>query len=138
MPAMSLAFRKGAFQLSLGVNALLFVTTLILALVYGGLTVALLVGVPSVLVPFWLYKTLGDQPLARISFGVSFMFFAALQIHLSHGFTEVHFGIFVLLAILIVFRDWWVIAVAASVIAVHHLLFMYLQSSGAPNREYRI
>ncbi|OYW90277.1 MAG: hypothetical protein B7Z18_11665 [Alishewanella sp. 32-51-5] len=55
------------------------------------------------------------------------MFFAALQIHQSFGMEEMHFGIFVYMAILFAFRDQWVIITAAVVIAVHHLLFMWLQ-----------
>ena len=44
--------------------------------------------------------------------------------------TELHFGIFVLLAVLLCYRDWSVILVAARVIAVHHLSFNYLQQWG--------
>ncbi|MBU1312343.1 MAG: methyl-accepting chemotaxis protein [Gammaproteobacteria bacterium] len=44
---------------------------------------------------------------------------------------EMHFTIFVLLAVLIAFRDYIVIIAAAITIAVHHLLFMYLQMQNA-------
>ncbi|MCC5855453.1 MAG: methyl-accepting chemotaxis protein [Idiomarina sp.] len=127
----SLAFRRSAFRIAAIVNLFLFVVALALAPWYGTWWPALLVGLPALIVPWWFYQTVGDHPLARISYGVSFMLFAALHIHQSMGFTEIHFGIFVLLAILIAFRDAWVIVVAAATIAVHHLLFMYLQASGA-------
>jgi methyl-accepting chemotaxis protein len=58
------------------------------------------------------------------------MIFTALHIHQTAGMTEVHFGIFVLLAFLLCYRDWSVIVVAATVIAVHHLSFNYLQDLG--------
>src|SRR5688572_9525695 len=44
--------------------------------------------------------------------------------------TELHFGIFVLLAFLLCYRDWTVSMVAAAVIAAHHLSFNYLQEWG--------
>jgi len=58
------------------------------------------------------------------------MVFAGLHIHQAAGTTELHFGIFVLLAFLLVYRDWRVIVVAAAVIAVHHLSFNFLQELG--------
>lgn len=131
MATLQLRFREQAFQIALAVNVVLFVVALVLAAVFGSWLAALLVGLPALLVPYFLYQTLGDHLLARVSYGVSFMFFAALHIHQSFGLTEMHFGIFVLLAILFAFRDQWVIIVAAAVIAVHHLLFMYLQQQGA-------
>ena len=58
------------------------------------------------------------------------MVFAGLHIHQAAGTSELHFGIFVLLAFLLVYRSWFVIVVAAAVIAVHHLSFNYLQQWG--------
>lgn len=131
MQALPLRFRQQAFQIVTVVNTLLFVIAIVLAAIYGSWFAALMVGLPSVVIPVLLYRMLGDHLLARVSFGVSFMFFSALHIHQSFGLTEVHFGIFVLLAILFAFRDQWVIIVAAAVIAVHHLLFMWLQQQNA-------
>ncbi|MDP4529229.1 methyl-accepting chemotaxis protein [Alkalimonas delamerensis] len=125
-------FRQQAFQIALYVNCGLLVLAFLLAFLHNTWLLALLIGVPAVAIPFWLQQSLGDHPLARISYGISFMLFSALHIQQSMGMTEVHFGIFVLLAVLIAFRDWLVILVAAGVIAVHHLLFMWLQSSGQP------
>ncbi|MCO4320196.1 methyl-accepting chemotaxis protein [Aliidiomarina quisquiliarum] len=125
-------FRTIAFRIGNLINLLLLLVAFGLASMYSTWGLAFFIGLPAALVPLWLYKTLGDHVLARVSYGVSFMLLAALHIHQSMGFTEVHFGIFVLLAILISFRDWVVIVVAAATIAVHHLLFMYLQQNGAP------
>ncbi|KQZ28127.1 hypothetical protein ASD58_11845 [Duganella sp. Root1480D1] len=43
---------------------------------------------------------------------------------------ELHFGIFVLLALLKVYQDWRVIVAAAAFAAVHHLSFNFLQQAG--------
>lgn len=120
-------FRVQAFKLMSGINLALFVLALALAGWHSSWLPALLIGLPTAILPLLFYRMLGDHLLARISFGVSFMFFAALHIHQAAGMLEMHFGIFVLLAILISFRDYLVILAAAATIAVHHLLFMYLQ-----------
>jgi methyl-accepting chemotaxis protein len=60
------------------------------------------------------------------------MGFAALLIHQMRGMIEMHFGIFVLLAFLLFYRDWLCLVVAAAVIAVHYLGFYLLQCQGVP------
>ncbi|MCC5880972.1 MAG: methyl-accepting chemotaxis protein [Idiomarina sp.] len=124
-------FRAQAFRIGNAINVLLFLVALLLASWHQTWGAALLIGIPALLVPFALLKLLDDHQISRAAYGVSFMLFSALHIHQGMGMTEIHFGIFVLLAILIAFRDYLVIVVAAAVIAVHHLLFMYLQSNGA-------
>ena len=131
MTSFQLAFRAQAFFIANLVNLALLILSLLLATLHQSWWPALLVGIPSALVPYLLYRSFGDQLLPRLSYGVSFMFFSALHIHQSMGKTELHFGIFVLLAVLIAFRCWKVILAAAVTIAVHHLLFMYLQFGGA-------
>lgn len=125
------AFRPFAYRIGNGVNSGLLILTFILAAIHSNWVAALLIGIPALIMPWLLYRMSGDTLLARISFGISFMAFTALHIHLSMGTIELHFGIFVLLAILIAFRDWVVILCAAAFIAVHHILFMLLQNSGA-------
>jgi methyl-accepting chemotaxis protein len=58
------------------------------------------------------------------------MGFSALQIHLLQGMEEMHFGVFVLLAFLVYYRDWLPILVGAAVIAIHHVGFYAAQSIG--------
>jgi len=58
------------------------------------------------------------------------MSFVALHIDLARGMTELHFGVFVTLALLLVYLDWRPIVFAAAVIAVHHVLFDRLQAAG--------
>jgi methyl-accepting chemotaxis protein len=54
----------------------------------------------------------------------------ALQIQLGRGMIEFHFGVFVTLALLLVYLDWRPIVFAAALFAVHHVLFDRLQAAG--------
>ena len=56
--------------------------------------------------------------------------FVALHIQLSRGMLEFHFGVFVVLAILLVYLDWTVIALGAALFAIHHIGFDRLQAAG--------
>ena len=91
------------------------------AVVIGGLTAATLTA---------LQQMIPGRRLLRCAMGAAFMVIAALQVNLAHGMIEIHFGIFVLLAFLVYYRDWLPIVVAAAVIAVHHLTFFALQQPG--------
>jgi len=53
-----------------------------------------------------------------------------LHIQLALGMVEFHFGVFVTLALLLVYRDWRVIVFAALLYAVHHVVFDRLQAAG--------
>ncbi len=93
---------------------------------------ALWIGLPAGAVPTALMFLLPAGRLTRSAMGAAFMILSALHIHQAHGMLEMHFGIFVLLAFLLFYRDWLPIIVAAGVIAVHHLAFNFLQESGYP------
>ena len=108
----------------------LFVMSLALSGMHDTLTWALVIGLPAVLIPTALIVTAGGSWLTRAVVAAALMVFVALHIHQAAGMTELHFGIFVLLAVLLCYRDWSVILVAAVVIAVHHLSFNYLQQWG--------
>ena len=54
----------------------------------------------------------------------------ALHIQLARGMIEFHFGVFVTLALLLVYRDWRIIVFGAGLYAVHHVLFDRLQAAG--------
>lgn len=119
-------------KLMLGVNAFLFVLALGLANWYGTWSEALTIGLPAVLAPGLMMYLLPGSRLARAANAMAFMIFSALHIHQAHGMIEMHFGIFVLLAFLLYYRDWLPVVVAAGVIAVHHLGFNFLQAWGYP------
>ena len=68
----------------------------------------------------------------RAFIAVGLVAYSALFVHQTHGMIEFHFHFFVVLAFLLVYRDWRVIIIGAAAIAVHHLAFMVLQGAGAP------
>ncbi len=109
----------------------LFGFSLILASWYDTWAEAIFIGLPAALIPTLLAKTQATSAATRISFGISLMIFSALNIQQAHGMLEIHFGIFVSLAMLLYFHDWRPVLAAAVTIAVHHLLFSYLQQSNA-------
>jgi methyl-accepting chemotaxis protein len=92
--------------------------------------VALAVGLPALGVPFALYRMAPGSLASRIAMACGFMVFSALLIQQSHGMVEAHFGIFVLLALLLYYRDWRPVVAASALIAVHHLAFNTMQASG--------
>ncbi len=119
-------------KIMVAVLAFLLVLSFALAGWYDTWSEAVVIGVPSLLVPAILFSLMGGLRITRIAVGAAFMIFSALLIHQAHGMIEMHFAIFVLLAFLLVYRDWLPIIVAAAVIAVHHLTFNYLQAWGYP------
>ncbi|MDH5654990.1 MAG: methyl-accepting chemotaxis protein [Spirochaetia bacterium] len=93
---------------------------------------SMFIGLPAAGIVTFLVLILPGNFLTRSVIAASFMIMSALQIHQAHGMIEVHFGIFVLLAFLLFYRDWSTVIIAALVIAVHHLSFNFLQEAGFP------
>ena len=121
-----------ADRLMMGILWGLFGIALVLSSMQDTLRWALLIGLPGAAIPSILLLLGGGSRVARASVGVAFMVFCGLHIHQALGRTEAHFGIFVLLAFLLCYRDWAIIVVAAATVALHHLSFNYLQALGFP------
>jgi methyl-accepting chemotaxis protein len=68
--------------------------------------------------------------LSRFVLTFVLMSFVILHIQLARGMIEFHFGVFVVLAFLLVYLDWRVIVFAAVQIALHHVAFDRLQAAG--------
>ena len=124
------ALYKQGDKIMVGVIWFLFVMSLGLSAWYGTMAEAIWIGLPSALLPTLLYFKLGGSLVSRLVNATSFMVFCALHIHQAHGMIEIHFGIFVLLAFLLFYRDWKPIVTAAAVIAAHHLSFNFMQAGG--------
>ena len=77
-----------------------------------------------------LYATAAGSLASRLGLAFVQMSFVALHIQLARGMTEFHFGVFVTLALLLVYLDWRPLVFGALVIAVHHVLFDRLQAAG--------
>ncbi len=119
-------------RIQLMVLVLLFLFSLLLANWHDTWGIAFLVGLPTLLIPAVLILTTAGTLASRLAVAVAYMVFAGLHIQQGQGMIELHFGIFGLLAFLLYYRDWLVIIVAALVIAIHHILFNYLQAQNLP------
>ena len=115
----------------LGVLWLCLLGALGLAAWHGTWLQAMLVGGGTVLLAHILYALIRGSLLFRCFVAAAFMVMSALHINQAQGTLEMHFSIFVLLAFLIIYRDWRPIVVATIVIAVHHLAFYVLQMQEA-------
>lgn len=114
-------------------------------LLYGvtTLTVAIVIGQPGLspsmsllwvagfslpgLAGFWL--TPGTR-LSRMLLAFSLTALVALQIQVSAGLREAHFGVFVTLALLMTYLDWRPIVLSAGLFAVQHIVIDRLQGMG--------
>jgi methyl-accepting chemotaxis protein len=122
---------KKANKIFSSVLALLMVETIALSFVYGTYLEMLFVGLPAALIPFWLMNSAPNATLTRHACAISAMIFSALHIHQMNGLIEVHFEIFILMAVLVIFRDWKVFISALLVVALHHVSFYFLQVGGS-------
>lgn len=107
----------------------LFVVGLVIAGFTDSWVITVMFGLPIIAVPMFLIKSYPDAQMTRIAVGVAVQLITALHIHQAYGMIEIHFQIFVLLAFLVFYRDWLVIAAATAVVAVHHILFFFLQTN---------
>jgi methyl-accepting chemotaxis protein len=94
------------------------------------LAAAFLIGLPTALIPTALIFFAPQALLTRMVVGAALMVFCAFNIHQAWGMVELHFGVFVLLSFLLFYQDWRVIVFSALIVAVHHVLFNYLQEWG--------
>jgi len=121
-----------ADQIMVAVLWLLWAVSLGFSFMYGTWALSLVFGSAISLLGTLMWRSAPASLATRLVMGVGFMVYAALLIHQAHGLVETHFGIFVLLAFLLYYRDWRPLVLAAAVIAVHHAGFYYLQMSGVP------
>lgn len=112
------------------ISALLVLTLLPLSHANLGLYREILYGLP-----FFLLSLLGTlafrgKPIDGYLQAAAFVGLTATQIHIGLGKPELHFGLFVLLAFLVPFKSPMLILFGATLVAVHHLAFYFLQISG--------
>ena len=115
----------------ISILALLFIESIGLAFVYGTFVEAFLIGLPALLVPYWMLTSAPNSTLTKHTCALATMIFSCLHIHQMNGLIEIHFEIFILMAILIIFSDWKLFITAVTLIAVHHLSFYFMQVSGS-------
>src|SRR5574343_52733 len=97
---------------------------------YDQLGLALAVGLPLCGVGALVVFSAPGQVATRLLLGATLMASVGLHIQLARGQYEAHFGVFVVLAFMLIYRDWRPVVAAAAVAAVHHVLFDRLQAAG--------
>jgi methyl-accepting chemotaxis protein len=107
------------------------VLVLALAPLHGTWRAALLAGVPIIALGWLVAWRWEGRPAARLGIATALLSISALIIHQTGGMIEMHFHIFAILAFLLLYRDWRVPVAGAVVVALHHVLFNYLQTHGA-------
>ena len=101
--------------------------TLLSSQTYGTYMYGFLSGGLLFLINLLLYQWYKGTELFRISVSASLMVFSIIFIQQQFGRIEVHFHVFIAMAILTVYKDALPIVIAAIVTIVHHILFNYLQ-----------
>lgn len=124
------AIRRRADRLLLMLAWILWAVCLLLGMVMGQVLTALLVASLLAGLATVSCLLLPGKLATRLLFAFILMAYSALLIQLGNGGTEYHFSVFVLLSALLAWRDWRPLVVGAGVIAVHHLVFNYLQQYG--------
>lgn len=109
--------------------AFVFMVTLVVGFIYDEIIFSLAVGMPALVMPFLIWRSSPGTLLSRLSMASAFVIQIAIQIQSSHGLIEMHFGVFVILAFLLAYRDWRPIVFAAALIAIHHLSCNFLQAA---------
>ncbi|MBD9368262.1 methyl-accepting chemotaxis protein [Xanthomonas sp. XNM01] len=122
----------GADRLLLVVAAVLVVISLLLALRQQLWLPLLAVALPALAVATVQARLHPGTRLSSCTIAMALMVLSATLIHQSHGLPESHFGVILLIALLLCYRDWLPIVVAAGTIAVHHVAFFWLQQRGLP------
>ena len=127
-PARSMA--ASADRLILAALAGSLLVAIAAGLSYGQLSTALVVG--GALTALGTAATLlaGGSLTSRLVLAGCLAAMVALHIQIGRGTLEFHFGVFVTLALLVVYRDWRPIMAAAALFAAHHVLFDRLQAAG--------
>lgn len=114
-----------------GVLVAQFALTLLIAFFTNTWVIGLVFGSIILMVPIVLIKTSPTLALTRHVSVLASQLFAALHIQQTGGLTFMHFEIFAVMAVTTVYRDWRVVASSVAVVAIHHVGFFALQTSGA-------
>ncbi len=107
----------------------LFLVTVAVWLFYNQLSLSLAIGIPALIIPFLIWRGMRGTLASRLAMAGALIIQIAIQIQVSHGMIEMHFGLFVVLAFLLAYRDWRPIVFGATLIALQHLIGNFLQAN---------
>jgi PAS domain S-box-containing protein len=97
------------------------------ALPYHTYTLGIVGGGVLYFITLFAYQFYKGTPIMRILVAIAFMTYTIISIQQNLGRIEMHFHVFIALAFLTIYKDFIPVAVASIYIALHHLLFTYLQ-----------
>lgn len=123
-------FRRNADRMMLILLAVLLAIIMGTAAYNGSWAPAMKVGLPAAVVPTALFFLVRNPFVFRVAVAISLMISSAVSIEQAQGMIEAHFGLFVLIALLLLYCDWRLQIIAAATIAIHHLVFHFLQVGG--------
>ncbi len=106
------------------------IVSFISSLTYGTYALGIVGGGLATGLAFAVYRLFPGTSISRIVIGMLIMVFPIIMIQQHLGRIEMHFHIFVVLAFLSLYKDVLPVIASALTIAVHHLLFTYLQLNG--------
>ncbi|KRG64096.1 hypothetical protein ABB27_16885, partial [Stenotrophomonas terrae] len=92
----------------------------------------LVVTVPALALMAVQIKLAAGSLRSRVTVALMLMALVAATIEQANGMVEMHFGVFVVIALLLYYRDWIPVVVATVAISAHHLAFYWMQASGLP------
>ncbi|WP_058834678.1 methyl-accepting chemotaxis protein [Luteimonas abyssi] len=121
-----------ADRLFVGVGALLGLASLAIAAVRQDWLPFVAASLPTLAVLGAVRFAIPGTVLARCAIAALLMVLSATIIQQSGGMIETHFGVILLIAALLYYRDWRPIVTAAATIAIHHVAFFWLQQRGFP------
>jgi len=122
--------RERADRACAAVNWIMLLGSLGIGWHFGNLGPVWVIGLPLALVSTALAFAIPGHQLSRLVSAITFMGGAALMIDIGHGGDEFHFVVFILLSLLLAYRDVRVILLATAIISVQQLAFNYFQSWG--------
>jgi diguanylate cyclase (GGDEF)-like protein len=125
-------YRVHADRIMVGMNIFLALVCMGLAPLRGTWLEVFLIALPTLLLSVWLWRNHAGALSTRLFMASAFMVFTGLIIHQNGGDIESHFSAFGLIGVLLYYRDWRTITMATVMITLHHLIFGYAQTQGAP------
>ena len=97
---------------------------------YSSVDMALVAAPVLIVMAGLVFATARGSAFSRYALPLLLSACVALHIQVSLGTLEFHFGVFVTLALVMVYRQWRVVVACAAFFAVHHILFDRLQAWG--------
>ena len=124
------AFMRAADTILLAAMVVAAAAAVAIAVEYQQTTLGLVVGAVILALTTVSFVAARGTLASRLVLSFCLSSMVALHIQLGRGTTEFHFGVFVTLALLLVYADWRPILLSAVFFAVHHVVFDRLQAAG--------